>query len=485
MPSSRVRRSRTACPRASTLPGISTLTSTSISMASASKASIALLLALSGAASLRAQAPAPLRLSFVDAVRHASGASVDTAPAAVTIAGFRSDAAGARVREARAALLPNLAFTGSWVNRTFNPQTLGFKIPGFSLPSLVPPFNAYDGRARVTQTLFDLSSVSRVSAARGQLSAANAERTAVIETAAQNVALAYARAARAQAVVEARHADSVLAAELVGLAVAQQQAGVSASIDVTRARTQLADAAGRLVVAANQLDRAKIDLARALGIDPNTPITLADSLSAQLGAADVPADRGTAVTQAVATRPDLLAEQARGRAARQAASAISAERLPRLDIEADYGFSGLRVPDAVGTRQAAVEVTLPILDGFRREGRRAARGPCIKEQYNGNDCGTDRNQDPAHTRGGSGRAAEGGPQELSADRLPHHGRDSGRAADLRRAEMVVQPVARVDRQRPGGRPHRADPAQGRRLRRGGARRREPRGEGRRHARRAG
>jgi len=351
-------------------------------MASASRALIALLVALSGAASLRAQAaasPAPLRLSFVDAVRHASGASVDTAPAAVTIAGFRSEAAGARVRQARAALLPNLAFTGSWVNRTFNPQTLGFKIPGFSLPSLVPPFNAYDGRARVTQTLFDLSSVSRVSAARGQVIAANAERTAVIETAAQNVALAYARAARAQAVVEARHADSVLAAELVGLAVAQQQAGVSASIDVTRARTQLADAAGRLVVAANQLDRAKIDLARALGIDPTTPITLADSLSAQLGAADVPADRGTAVTQAVATRPDLLAEQARGGAARQTASAISAERLPRLDIEADYGFSGLRVPDAVGTRQVAVEVTLPILDGFRREGRRAEQEAVVRE----------------------------------------------------------------------------------------------------------
>src|SRR4029077_9265539 len=135
-----------------------------------------------------------------------------------------------------------------------------------------------------------------------------------------------------------------LAGELVGLAVAQQQAGVSASIDVTRARTQLADAAGRLVVAGNQLDRAQNHLARALGIDPTTPITLADSLSAQLGAADVPADRGTAVTQAVATRPDLLAEQARGGAARQTASAISAERLPRLDIEAEHGLRGPAAP---------------------------------------------------------------------------------------------------------------------------------------------
>ena len=341
-------------------------------MASASRLSL-VLIALLGAQVLQAQArsASALRLSFAGAVRQASGASADTAPAAVTIAGFRSDAAGARVRQARAALLPNLSLAGSWVNRTFNPQTLGFKLPGVNLPSLVPPFNAYDGRARVTQTLFDLSSVSRVSAARGQLNAAKADRSAVIETAAQNVALAYTRAARAQAVVAARQADSALAAELVGLAVAQQRAGVSASIDVTRAKTQLADAAGRLVVAANQLDRARIDLARALSLDPSTPITLTDSLSAQLGAADVPADRNAAVTQAIARRPDLMAEQARGAAARQAVSAISAERLPRLDLEADYGVSGLRVPDAVSTRQIAVEVTLPILDGFRREGRKA------------------------------------------------------------------------------------------------------------------
>jgi outer membrane protein len=350
-------------------------------MASASRPRLRLLtlLLLLGTSALSAQTPAAIRLSFAEAVRAATGARVDTAPAAVTIAGFRTEEASARVRQARAALLPDLSVSGSWVNRTFNPQTLGFKVPGFNLPSLVPPFNAYDGRARVTQTLFDFASLSRVSAARGQLSASNAERSAVVETAAQNVALAYARAARAEAVLDARHADSSLAAELVTLAVAQQQAGVSASIDVTRSKAELADAAGRLIVAENQLARARIDLARALGLDPSTPITLTDSLSAALGAADVPADRNAAVTQAVAARPDLIAEQARGAAARQTASAISAERLPRLDLEADYGFSGLRLPDARGTRQVALQVTLPILDGFRREGRRAEQQAVVQE----------------------------------------------------------------------------------------------------------
>jgi outer membrane protein TolC len=340
---------------------------------------IALILALISADSLRAQTAVPLRLSFSEAVRRATGGTQD-APPSVVIAGFRTDAAAARVRQARSGLLPDLALSGSWVNRSFNSKTLGFSFPGpVVIPTRIGPFSAYDGRARLTQTIFDFSNLGRVNAAKGQVRAASAERSAVVEGSAQNVALAYARAIRAQAVVTARGADSALAAELVGLAVAQQKAGVSASIDVTRARTQLAEAAGQLVVAENQLERAKIDLARALGLDPATPISLSDTLTAQLGAADVPADRNAAVAQAVAARPDLAAELARGVAARTAASAISAERLPRLDLEADYGLSGVRMPDAITTRQVAIQVTVPILDGFRREGRLAEQQAVVRE----------------------------------------------------------------------------------------------------------
>ncbi|HXM38402.1 MAG TPA: TolC family protein [Gemmatimonadales bacterium] len=330
---------------------------------------------------LSAQAPPALRLSFAEAVRQVTG---EAPPPAVAIAGFRADAASARVRQTRAALLPNLSVSGIWANRDFNSKAQGISFPG--VPTVIGPFNSYDGRVRVTQTLFDLSSLGRLSAARGQVSAAAAERSAVVENAAQNVAVAYLRAARAQAVVAARLADSVLAADLVTLAAAQQQAGVSAAIDLTRAKTQLAEAAGRLIVATNQLERAKIDLVRALGLDPATPIALVDTLRADLGAADLPVGRDAAVAQAVAARPDLAAEQAREAAARQAASAISAERLPRLELEADYGLSGVRPPDAIGTRQIAVQVTLPILDGFRREGRLAEQQATVREsQVRGRD----------------------------------------------------------------------------------------------------
>jgi outer membrane protein TolC len=337
---------------------------------------ITLILALISADSLQAQTPSPVRLSFAEAIRRATGQS-QSVPPSVAIAGFRVDAASARVRQARSGLLPSLSLSGSWANRNFNSKAQGISFPG--VPTIIGPFNAYDGRVRVTQTLFDFSNLGRVNAAKSSAAAAGADRSAVVEASAQTVALAYARASRAQAVVGARQADSALAAELLTLAIAQQQAGVSASIDVTRSKTQLAEAVGRLIVAENQLDRAKIDLARALGLDPATPIALTDTLNAQLGAADVPADRNTAVAQAVAARPDLAAEVARGAAARTSVSAISAERLPRLELEADYGLSGVRMPDAMGTRQVAVQVTVPILDGFRREGRLAEQEAVVRE----------------------------------------------------------------------------------------------------------
>jgi len=331
------------------------------------------MLAALGAAPLAAQAP--VRLSFADAVRRAAG----EAPT-VALATLRTDEADAQVRQARSALLPSLSVAGVWVNRDFNSQSLGIPFPpAFSLPNPVPPFNNYDGRVTVTQTLFDWSNVTRVRAASARADGSRAERGVTVETAAQAAAVAYLRASRAQAVVAARQADSSIAAELVTLAEAQKAAGVSAAIDVTRARTQLVRAEGLLIVARNERDRGRIVLARTLGIDPATPLELADTLAGTLGAADLPAGRDAVLTVALAGRPDLGAELARATAARRTGTAIRAERLPRVGVEADYGLNGMTVPSALSTRQVALEVTIPILDGFRREARLSEQDAVVRE----------------------------------------------------------------------------------------------------------
>ena len=314
---------------------------------------------LAGRRPLAAQTP--LRLSFADAVRVASSETP-----AVALAALRTDEADARVREARGALLPSLSLGGSWLNRTFNSKTLGFDfsfpLPGggtASLPDLIGPFNVYDARFSAAQTLFDWSSVTRVKAAGAQADGSRAEHGATVERSAM----------RAAALVDARRADSTLAAELATLAQAQKAAGVSAAIDLTRAQVQLTVAQGQLLVARNQADGARIDLTRALGLDPATPFTLTDTLAPSLGVAAVAEERDSAISTALANRPDLRVEQARGVAAHRTGSAIRAERLPRLAVVGDYGVSGRTVPQAISTYDLSVQVSISILDGFRREAR--------------------------------------------------------------------------------------------------------------------
>src|SRR5438067_6610014 len=330
---------------------------------------------VAASAPLGAQTPAPitpLRLSFADAVRLASG----EVPV-VALATLRTDEADARVRQARAALLPSVSVGGFWLNRSFNSRSIGISFPG--IPELIGPFNNYDARFSATQTLFDWSSVRRVRAAGAQADGSRAERGVTVEGSVLTAAVAYVRAVRAQAVVAARQADSAIAAELVGLAEAQRAAGVSPAIDVTRARAQLATAQGLLLVAQNQLDRGRIDVTRALGLDPATPLTLTDSLAPSLGAADVPVQRDSSIAAALANRPDLRAEQARAAAARQTGSAIRAERLPRPEVAGDYGVNGPTAPHAIATRDLTLQVSVPILDGFRREARLDEQDAVVRE----------------------------------------------------------------------------------------------------------
>jgi outer membrane protein len=328
------------------------------------------------ATTARAQTPEPLRLSFSDAVSRAAG----TAPG-VTLAGLRADEARARIRQTRASLLPDFSVTGSWVSQTINPKALGFKIniPGFGFPKLFGPFDVYDGRLHLTQTVFDYSSVVRVRAARSQLASSESDSGLAAESAAQLAALSYLRATRSQAVVAARTADSMLAVELVRLAQAQKDAEVGTTIDVTRAQTQLVAARGALVVARNEAERTRIDLVRSLGLAADTPVEMTDTLAATLPTVELPDTRDALITLALSRRPDLHSEEARGLAASRAASAIKAERLPRLDLSANYGANGLAPDNLTTTRFVALQVTVPILDGFRREGREAEQQAVVKE----------------------------------------------------------------------------------------------------------
>lgn len=315
------------------------------------------------------------RLGFADAVALASRQSTG-----VTLAELRRREAEARIGQARAAFLPSVTAQATMVDRTFNLLAMGIQLPGFHVTDpLIGPVYDSEARLKVTQTVLDLSSWQKLRGARLGALAARADLGGSAEAAAHAAALAYLRAARAAAVVAARAEDLRLAEELQGLAEAQLAAGTSPNIDVTRARTQVAASRGALLVARNASDRARIDLARALGLDPATPPALADSLDPGLGASEAPGTVDEAVKFALEHRDELRGEAARLARARADRSATALERLPRLDVSGDWGSSGEHYGDAIATRTYAAALTVPLVDGLRREGRLKEQADQVRE----------------------------------------------------------------------------------------------------------
>jgi outer membrane protein len=348
--------------------------------------SVLVLATLAAAAATADETPAPVVMTLADAVALATGATP-----AVQLASLRTHEAQARRTQALAALLPSLSGSAFVMDRTFSYKAMGFSlgnIPGIHIPDLIGPVNQVDARLRATQALFDAASWMRWRSAGQGVGVSRAEQGGTTEAAAQSAALAYVRMARAEAVREARTADLELARQLTGLAEDQLKAGTAARIDVTRARTQEATARGALLVAGNQADRATIDLARTLGLDPVTRFRLGDSLALSLGrgsgttagvTSEAPGEAAAAVALAMARRPDLTAERTRFERARNEGRAIQAERLPRFDVSAELGLSNDFWPGAERVRSATLAVSMPIFDGMRREGRAAEQGAVARE----------------------------------------------------------------------------------------------------------
>lgn len=314
------------------------------------------------------------RLSIGDAARLAARNSAPAQGARIRVA-----EALARVQQSRADLLPSLNASASRFRRTVNTASFGFSLPGLNPNGeIIGPYNTVDARGRVEAPLFNFGAFARYRAAGAAVTASSAEATVASEQAGTQAAIAYVQALRAQDDFRARAEDSVLAADLVTVAQAQLDAGTGIALDVTRAQAQLASTRAVLISSRAARDRTLIALARAINVPPHTPLVLADSLSG-MDTTAITTDEASATERALQNRPDLRAAEARIAAARQSVAAIRSERLPTLSLVGDDGINGLSVHHMLNTYEYGVEVSLPILDGFRRSGRIQEQQGVVRE----------------------------------------------------------------------------------------------------------
>ena len=303
-------------------------------------------------------------LSLGDAARLAAHQS-----ATAVEARFQAAQSAAQVTQARSDLLPNVSAYALEHGVTINTATFGFALPGLDPGGqLLGPVNTIDVRGKLSQTVFDWAALSRVRSAKSTSVASNATASDVAEQAAVTASLAYLRAQRADAQLAAREADSVLADSLLGIANDQLSAGVGVALDVTRAQAQVASVRAQLISARNERDRARLDLLRSLGLPLDARVELADTLS-RLTLSDTAPNEQAAIAMALKNRPDLRAADEQLLAARQTSGAIRAERLPSLSAFGDEGWLGTNSGNKLNTYQWGVQVTVPVFDGLRREGR--------------------------------------------------------------------------------------------------------------------
>jgi outer membrane protein TolC len=274
---------------------------------------------------------------------------------------------------ALSALLP---YVGGSIKETVqqtNLAALGFKPSLFAsgggggggIPTVLGPYNYFDVRATLTQTVADLSRLRNLRAANETARAA--EFTA--RDARDLVALATA-GAYLQTTAAASRIQVAEAAVRTGEAIYKQagdrlKAGLNARIDVTRSQVQLQTDKQRLRALRADLEKQKLILARVIGLPMEQEFALSDAFVFQPLTDLTQTD---ALARAKTDRADVAASLANVRAAEERLKAIHAATLPSLSVQADYGVIGVNPSQSHGTFGFTGAINFPIYSGTRLKG---------------------------------------------------------------------------------------------------------------------
>jgi outer membrane protein TolC len=239
----------------------------------------------------------------------------------------------------------------------------GLRIPGF--PAIIGPFGFTDVRASLSWSLIDAASLRNYLAARHNFSAAELSAQDARELVVLTVGNAYLLALADETRIASVEAQVATAKISLDQAVANHQAGTAPLLDELRSRVDYQSLEQQLIVARNALEKDKLALARAIGIPLAQSFTLADKAPyAAFDQLDVEA----AIRTAHANRKDLAALLEQTKAAEEQRKAATADRLPTLSFNGDYGDIGTTLAHSHGTGDAAGTLSVPLFKEFALRG---------------------------------------------------------------------------------------------------------------------
>ena len=276
--------------------------------------------------------------------------------------------AGEDVRRARALraadqgeLLPRAYAALRQSSRQINLDAFGFSgsIGGGAVPSVVGPFDLYDGRITLQWALFDPAAIARFRRGSAALEAAELSYEDTRELVVLAVADQYVQMLAAERLTASVEAEVKTSETLRQIAVDRKEAGSAAGIEVLRAEVRLQQDRQRLIATRNAHTKQRLELARMIGLPLGQELEPADTM---IETAPPSPALDAAVAQAWGRRRDLAAAEARLDAAQAARRAATRERYPSLRVGGDYGVLGRKVDTVEETFDLGATIAVPIYD---------------------------------------------------------------------------------------------------------------------------
>ena len=259
-------------------------------------------------------------------------------------------------------LLPNLTARIQENVQTESLTALGLKtnVFPFPIPRVIGPFNYFDARASLTQSIFNFHDLEKERAASASLKSAQYSYKDAREVVVLAVGNAYLVAIATAARIETTTAQVTNAQALYNKALDQQNAGLSPAIDTLRSQVELQTRQQQLIVARNDYAKQKLSLSRIIGLPPGQEFQLTEKAPYQ---ALTPLPLESYLQRAYISRPDYHAAQAQVLSAELTHRAAAAGRYPTADLSANFGDIGVTPAQSNGTWQVNGGISIPIFQG--------------------------------------------------------------------------------------------------------------------------
>ena len=182
--------------------------------------------------------------------------------------------AGAQVKVARSALLPNLTGSASETVEQVDLAAFGlrFSVPGFNIPSVVGPYNYGTVQATVNQTVANLTELNNYRSARAAVRAGQYSLQDARDLVTLAVGGAYLQTLAAQARVDAAQADLDTANAVFHQSTEQHGEGVLGKLNVDQSQVRALTQQQQIITLRNDLAKQKINPAYSAVGTLNIPI---------------------------------------------------------------------------------------------------------------------------------------------------------------------------------------------------------------------